>query len=148
MKKYLILLLLFSCTTSNNEEFIIEQDTVFEVGSDVSVQDIIESTIYFAFDSSNLSQQARKKLTNDANILKKNKDIYLTIEGHCDERGSREYNLALGERRAYAVTKFLVSQGVSKSRITVVSYGEEKPALLGASEKSYSANRRVEIIIN
>ena len=146
MKKYLVLLLLFSCSVHNNDQVIAKRDK--DINSDISAKKIIESTIYFSFDSSNLSQEARKKLTNDARLLKRNKDISLIIEGHCDERGSREYNLALGERRAYAVTKFLTSKGIKKSRIKVISYGEEQPALLGTNEKSYSANRRAEIVIN
>lgn len=147
MKKYLILLFLVSCkqtspilTDSNIEKPVI-------VAQAKATKNIIENTIYFSLDSSQLSKKSRNKLIIDAKLLNKNQDINIIIEGHCDERGTREYNLALGERRAYAVKNFLITQKVKKSRIKIISYGEEKPAILGSSEKAYQANRRAKIVI-
>ena len=79
------------------------------------------------------------------NALDENDSILITLSGHADERGTREYNLALGQRRAETVSDYLVLNGINKSRITVKSYGEEKPAVLGQDESSYAKNRRVEI---
>ncbi|GAB1258991.1 hypothetical protein NBRC116494_34930 [Aurantivibrio plasticivorans] len=104
----------------------------------------IDTVFYFDFDQSILKAEARSALTAHAAILKNNTDS-VRLEGHADERGTREYNMALGERRANAVRDFLVLQGVERSRIETVSYGEERPAQLGSSESAWSMNRRVEM---
>ena len=99
--------------------------------------------IYFAFDQSTVPPAAFETLRAHANYLKGNSDARVRLEGHADERGTREYNVALGERRAQAVEKFLRVQGVSASQIETVSYGEEKPAAYGHDEMSWAKNRRV-----
>lgn len=104
----------------------------------------VDTVFYFEFDQSVLSSQARAALTVHAEVLR-NEPTSVRLEGHADERGSREYNMALGERRANAVRDFLVLQGVDSSLIETVSYGEERPAQIGSSESAWSMNRRVEL---
>ncbi|MBN2420550.1 MAG: peptidoglycan-associated lipoprotein Pal [Deltaproteobacteria bacterium] len=103
--------------------------------------------IYFDYDSSELKSDAQEILTRKADWLKDNSDYKLKIEGHCDERGSTEYNLALGGRRAEAAAKFLNALGISSNRITTISYGEEKPAVEGKNEAAWSKNRRDEFVL-
>lgn len=98
--------------------------------------------IYFDFDSSDIRSDNIPVLRAHANQMVKNASKRVTIEGHCDERGSREYNMALGERRANMVKRFMVAEGVSDSQITTISYGEERPAEEGSGESSWSMNRR------
>lgn len=99
--------------------------------------------IYFAFDSSNLSKDARDVLSNNAEtLIKARPDAKITIEGHCDERGSAEYNLALGERRAKSALQYLATLGVPTERLKAISYGKEKPAVQGSDESAWAKNRR------
>lgn len=100
--------------------------------------------VYFDFDQFTLSADARDTLANNAKYLKMNDGVQVVIEGHCDERGSDEYNLALGESRAIAAKNYLVSLGVSAKRLSVISYGEEKPAVKGSTESAWAKNRRAE----
>ncbi|MBN2309031.1 MAG: peptidoglycan-associated lipoprotein Pal [Candidatus Hydrogenedentes bacterium] len=99
-------------------------------------------TIYFDFDSSALRPDARETLKQNAEIMKQLPDVIIQVEGHCDERGTQEYNLALGERRALAARDFLVKLGVSGDRIITISYGEEFPADPGHDEAAWGKNRR------
>ena len=101
-------------------------------------------TVYFDYDAFTLSPEARQTLERNAAWLKANPTVKVTVEGHCDERGSDEYNLALGERRALAVKNYLVALGVSEDRLAAVSYGEERPAVGGHDEASWARNRRGE----
>ena len=98
--------------------------------------------IFFNFNAYALRADAQKTLQAQAKWLKEQPSLSVTIEGHCDERGTREYNLALGERRANAVKSYLVALGVSANRITTISYGEERPAALGHKESAWTQNRR------
>ena len=98
--------------------------------------------IFFETDSSDLTLSARSTLENQAAWLGQYPSVGVVIEGHADERGTREYNLALGERRANSVKSYLVALGVSTSRITTVSYGKERPAVPGANEQAWQQNRR------
>ena len=100
--------------------------------------------VYFAYDQSTLSEQARAALSNNAVVLQTTPDLRVSIEGHCDDRGSDEYNLALGERRAQAVRNFLVSLGVAPERMETISYGEEMPVDKNQNEKAWAMNRRAE----
>ncbi len=100
--------------------------------------------VYFDFDQSVLKPETRSLLLQHAAYLR-TVNTPIVLEGHADERGTREYNIALGERRAQAVADFLVLQGISASRIETVSYGEERPAVVGSNETAWSRNRRVEI---
>ena len=104
----------------------------------------LESVFYFDYDQSNLTSSARAALDAQAGAQRGGSSA-IRLEGHADERGSREYNLALGERRAKAVADYLAIQGVSRARIEVVSYGEERPVSLRSDESAYSQNRRVEL---
>jgi peptidoglycan-associated lipoprotein len=95
-----------------------------------------------------LSAEARAALDTQAAWLKSHDDVNVIVQGYCDERGTREYNLALGERRANAVKQYLVSQGVEESRISTISYGKERPAVLGSNEAAWAQNRRAVTVIS
>lgn len=99
--------------------------------------------VYFDFDSSAIKSDAMNVIKAHGEYLAKHPDIKITLEGHTDERGTREYNIALGERRADAVRRVLMSQGVAASQLNVISYGEERPAKLGHDESAWRYNRRV-----
>ena len=98
--------------------------------------------VFFDFDKYNLKADARGTLEKQAAWLKKWPAVTITVEGHCDERGTREYNLALGERRANSVKDYLVALGVNPSRIKTISYGKERPVALGSNETAWAQNRR------
>ncbi len=98
--------------------------------------------VLFGYDSSELDDDDRSVLDNQAKFLNQNPSLKVTIEGHCDERGTREYNLALGEKRASAVKDYLISVGINTERISVVSYGKERPQVLGSNKAAWSMNRR------
>lgn len=102
----------------------------------------VPDRIYFDLDSSNLSDASTKVLDTQIAWLKSDPSIKVIVEGHCDERGTREYNIALGERRAVATKKYLVQGGIEDSRIRTVSYGKERPAFVGTGEAIWSKNRR------
>lgn len=108
------------------------------------VQELVLETIYFDFDSYSLTPAAQETLRAAANGMKANAAVKVQIEGHCDERGSNEYNLALGERRARAVKEFLSAEGVGNDALSTISYGEEKPAGQGTGEEAWAKNRRVD----
>jgi peptidoglycan-associated lipoprotein len=108
----------------------------------------VSENILFEFDSSALSAQARRILNNNAEYLRANSDITVTVEGHCDDRGTDTYNNALGQRRADSVREFLIGHGISTNRLVAVSYGEKRPIALGKDETSWSKNRRAQIVIN
>ena len=103
--------------------------------------------IYFDFDSANLSESARSTLTKNAGALTKETTAKIRIEGNCDERGSAEYNLALGERRANAARQYLVTLGVKSDRLSTISYGKEKPAVQESDEAALAKNRRDEFVV-
>ncbi|WP_299014484.1 peptidoglycan-associated lipoprotein Pal [uncultured Photobacterium sp.] len=101
-----------------------------------------EQTVYFKFDNAEIQPDYQEMLTAHADYLRDNSVVNVIVEGHADERGTPEYNIALGERRANAVAKYLQALGVSASQISIVSYGEEKPLVLGHSAADYAKNRR------
>ena len=103
---------------------------------------------FFDFDSAVLSSEGKATLERQASWLKQYANVTVTIEGHCDERGTREYNLALGERRAAAARNYLVSLGVPAARISSISYGKERPAVLGSDEEAWRLNRRAVTVVN
>ncbi len=103
--------------------------------------------VFFATDSSVVTSEGQATLANQASWLKSNGNVNIVVEGHADERGTREYNIALGERRATAAKNFLVSQGVPSSRISTISYGKERPAVQGNDESAWSQNRRAVTVI-
>ena len=102
----------------------------------------VPDRVFFATNKSNLTTAARDTLRKQATWLRKNKKINITVEGHADERGTREYNLALGERRANAAKDYLMTYGVSGKRISVISYGKERPVDSGSNPLAWSKNRR------
>ena len=113
-------------------------DLIAQAGSD---------TIHFDTDSSDISADDQAVLTKQAAWLAKYPNVNATIEGHCDERGTREYNLALGDRRANAAKNFLVNAGVAASRLSVISYGKERPVATGSDEASWAQNRRAVTVV-
>jgi len=102
----------------------------------------VGSTVYFDYDQSSLTSEAQATLDRQAAFLKASPSFRLVIEGHCDERGTREYNLALGDRRASAVRDYLVAKGINASRLSTISYGKERPSVGGSNDTSYALNRR------
>jgi peptidoglycan-associated lipoprotein len=100
------------------------------------------SKVFFSYDSSSISHEAQQTLMRQAKWLKDHPTINVIIAGHCDERGTREYNIALGERRANAVKGFLAHHGVDSKRIETISYGKERPEVIGDNEAAWSKNRR------
>lgn len=129
---------------SNNSD----SDSVLEVNgdSDSNRAGAIQ-TVYFAFNSSQIGSDTRAALDANAEYLLENKGVHVQVEGHCDERGGVEYNLALGERRARAVKRYLTSMGVSSSRISTVSYGKERPIEFGHNESAWARNRRANFVV-
>ncbi len=104
-------------------------------------------TVYFGFDSSNLEGDTKDAVKANADYLKANANVDVQVEGHCDERGGRQYNLALGERRAKAVRDYLVALGVESKRISTISYGNERPKAEGNDESAWSQNRRANFVV-
>ncbi|MGE0525807.1 MAG: peptidoglycan-associated lipoprotein Pal [Bdellovibrionales bacterium] len=103
-------------------------------------------SVHFDYDSSTLTTEARRQLAENAEWIKSNANATIQIEGHTDSRGSVEYNLALGERRAKSVKSYLSSLGIDSKRMTIISYGEEKPIATGDSEDAYQKNRRANFV--
>ena len=150
----IVLIFLASCSSMKVTEEKVYSDNVKTVeASTANIENInyetkavfASATIYFEFDRSNLTSKSIQTLKSALNALIENSSINISLAGHADERGTREYNLALGQRRAEAVSDYLILNGIDKSRITVMSYGEERPAAFGQDEMSYAKNRRVEI---
>ena len=104
--------------------------------------------VLFAFDKSDISPEAKAILTRQAAFMTKYPSATFTIEGHCDQRGTREYNLALGERRATSAKNGLVALGVAAGRLQTISYGKERPAVVGDNEAAYAQNRRAVTVVN
>ncbi len=113
-----------------------------KMGSQEDLVVNVGDRVFFDFDKYNLGSESRRVLEKQAIWLKKYRLITITIEGHCDERGTREYNLALGERRANSAKDYLVALGVGADRIRTISYGKERPVALGSNEAAWAQNRR------
>jgi len=124
------------------------QEAPKKVEQDLSVPSNLRfETVFFDYDKSNIRSDQRSILNRNAELLMKYKTVRVQIEGHCDERGTNEYNLALGQRRADASKQYLVEYGVSSSRVTTISYGEERPLDRGHNETAWGKNRRSEFVI-
>ena len=108
----------------------------------------VGNSVYFGFDSSELTSKAQAILDRQAAFLNVNPTMVVIIEGHADERGTREYNLALGDRRAVAVRDYLLAKGLNAARVRTVSYGKERPAVSGSNEGSWEVNRRAATVLN
>jgi peptidoglycan-associated lipoprotein len=126
----------------------------FDPDKEISVEQLQElarqnlRTVFFAYDSFDLTSSSQTTLQENARWLKAYPDLAIVIEGHCDERGTIEYNLALGEKRANTVRDYLTTLGVNRSRIRVVTYGEERPIAEGHQESAWSRNRRAEFKVD
>ncbi len=116
-------------------------------GSAASAREVLTEIVYFEYDSAQLSPEAEDRLREKAGIMRANPSIRLRIEGHADERGSTEYNLALGQARAESVRRFLYGYGISMERLTTISYGKERPLVEGAHEVAWARNRRAEFVL-
>ena len=132
-------------TTSTSKSADVKKKSSLFASKEASASDKLISVgdrVLFDYDSAELSSEAKLVLDKQSRFLRANSDLTFTIEGHCDERGTREYNLALGEQRATAVRDYLVIEGIDADRLRVISYGKEKPAVVGSNDMSWSKNRR------
>tara|TARA_B100001146_G_C15843366_1_gene290180 strand:- start:72 stop:506 length:435 start_codon:yes stop_codon:yes gene_type:complete len=143
------MILFSSCSSLQITEESISDQSVAGVRvppKSASTQAVLaNATIYFEYDQYNLTSKSIQALKGVVSVMKKNKKITLSIEGHADERGTREYNLALGQRRSESVAGYLIANGIKRNSLITKSYGEERPLSLGSNEVSWSKNRRVEI---
>ena len=130
---------------------LFEDDSIQEkviAAREAAEEKFVNENIHFSFNSALLSDRARQKLNSKAGYLHSHPDIKITIEGHCDDRGTNIYNLALGEKRALSVKRFLVALGIGPDRLDTVTYGEERPITMGHNETSWAKNRRAQFVIN
>jgi peptidoglycan-associated lipoprotein len=134
----------FGSEAGDLEETDITASELEGAGTDLAWAEGQLETVYFEFDRASLTEQARAALDRNAAFLTANLGLNVRIEGHCDERGTIEYNLALGDRRASSAKEYLVQRGVAAERLEVVSYGEERPADPGRNEAAWARNRRAE----
>ncbi len=125
-------------SASNAETQMSPADKLAQVGN----------TVFFGFDSAELSAEAQGTLDRQAAFLNVNPTLMIVVEGHADERGTREYNLALGDRRAVAVRDYLLAKGLNSARVRTVSYGKERPAVVGSNEDAWAKNRRAATVLN
>ena len=143
-----------SCSTTNNTEESVYNSTVSSVEVSVAEDSVVSydekpittnAVVYFDFDKFTLSTKSIQTLKSVVRAMNENPNMPITISGHADERGTREYNLALGQRRGDAVKDYLLLNGINDNRVTVKSFGEEYPLVTGSNEASWSKNRRAEI---
>jgi len=146
-------LLVAACARSDQPQTSLDQPTAggagagavganYAPGSQQALAAEAGDTVYFAFDSSVLREPSRAVLRQQARWLEQNPNVRVTVAGHADERGTREYNLALGARRAEAVRRYLVGLGIAPNRLDTISYGEERPAVAGSNDQAWAQNRR------
>ena len=119
-----------------------------EPGSQEDLIVNVGDRVFFGYDSAELDSDAQELLQDQVAWLKQHSSVNVSIEGHCDERGTREYNLALGEKRAQSVKNYLISLGISSDRVTTISYGKERPAVIGSNDGAWAQNRRSVTIVN
>jgi peptidoglycan-associated lipoprotein len=117
-------------------------------GSQQDLEASAGDRVFFAFDRADITPESQEILTRQADWLRRYPNVTVTIEGHCDERGTREYNLALGERRAQAAKNVLVAAGIPASRISTISYGKERPIVVGSNEEAWAQNRVAVTTVN
>ena len=133
-----------SSDTSDSES----QSTIIDPGSQEDLIVNVGDRVFFNYDSSDLDGDAQELLQDQVAWLKQYSDVSIIVEGHCDERGTREYNLALGEKRAQSVKNYLISLGISSDRVSTISYGKERPAVVGSNDGAWSQNRRSVTLVN
>ena len=163
-----MVLFVAACATTPKDSADSSGSGSSDSGSDVSSEGIITETsgtgivsgsqedlivnvgdrVFFGYDSSDLDSDALELLQDQVAWLKQNSEVSVTIEGHCDERGTREYNLALGEKRAQAVKNYLIGLGINPDRVSTISYGKERPAVVGSNDGAWAQNRRSVTIVN
>jgi len=163
-----IILFVAACATTPKDSADSSGSGSSSTGSDVSSEGTITETsgsgivsgsqedlivnvgdrVFFGYDSSDLDSDALELLQDQVAWLKQNSNVSVTIEGHCDERGTREYNLALGEKRAQAVKNYLIGLGINPDRVSTISYGKERPAVVGSNDGAWAQNRRSVTIVN
>ena len=130
------------CSNEQQASTSATASTTVTPGSAADFSQNVGDRVYFQTDESTLRDDARQTLNRQAEWLKKYTNYQITVAGHCDERGTREYNLALGERRANAARQYLVAQGIPAARIKTISYGKERPDPAGSDEQAWALNRR------
>jgi len=146
----LLTLLFFNACSSLQvtEEAVADQSVagVTLTSKSIAAQAVLaNAVVYFEYDQFNLTAKSIQALKGVNQLMKKNSKMTISIEGHADERGTREYNLALGQRRAESVANYLIANGIKRNRLIAKSYGEERPLSLGSNDAAWSKNRRVEI---
>ena len=141
-----------SSDVSSGEEGTITETSpdsaTIEPGSQEDLIVNVGDRVFFGYDSSELDSDAKELLQDQVAWLKQYPAVSVTVEGHCDERGTREYNLALGEKRAQAVKNYLLSLGIPSERVSAISYGKERPAVVGSNDNAWSQNRRSVTLVN
>ena len=146
-----------SSSSSSSDVSSSEEGTITETSPESasitpgSQEDLIVNVgdrVFFNYDSSDLDSDAQELLQDQVAWLKQYSDVSVIVEGHCDERGTREYNLALGEKRAQSVKNYLISLGISSDRISTISYGKERPAVVGSNDGAWAQNRRSVTVVN
>jgi peptidoglycan-associated lipoprotein len=151
---FIFVFLISSCSSINVTEEVVYDGGISTVEASIMEESSLDyetraiftnATVYFEFDKFNLNSKSLQTLKSAVAAMKDNSSIKITISGHADERGTREYNLALGQRRAESVRDYLAINGINANRVTVKSYGEERPLSDGSDETSYAKNRRAEI---
>ena len=152
LKKYLIIVLagiaLSACATTKKQSGQMTGDVYTGTDTVEYLASGVKDRVFFATNKSTLTTASRDTLRKQAAWMRKNKKITVTVEGHADERGTREYNLALGEKRAQAVKNYLISMGVSSENVSTISYGKERPAVVGSNDGAWSQNRRSVTTVN
>ena len=151
---FIFVFLISSCSSINVTEEVVYDGGISTVEASIREESSLDyetraiftnATVYFEFDKFNLNSKSLQTLKSAVAAMKDNSSIKITISGHADERGTREYNLALGQRRAESIRDYLAINGINANRVTVKSYGEERPLSDGSDETSYAKNRRAEI---
>ena len=141
-----------STSTSSDVSSSAESETTesasIEPGSQEDLIVNVGDRVFFNYDSAELDTDAQELLQDQVAWLKQYSDVSVIIEGHCDERGTREYNLALGEKRAQSVKNYLINLGISADRVSKISYGKERPAVVGSNDGAWAQNRRSVTIVN
>ena len=137
-----------SSDVSSSAETETTESASIEPGSQEDLIVNVGDRVFFNYDSAELDTDAQELLQDQVAWLKQYSDVSVIIEGHCDERGTREYNLALGEKRAQSVKNYIINLGISANRVSTISYGKERPAVVGSNDGAWAQNRRSVTIVN
>lgn len=137
-----------SSDVSSSQSDTSSDSATIQPGSQEDLIVNVGDRVFFNYDSSDLDSDAQELLQDQVVWLKQYSDIAVIVEGHCDERGTREYNLALGEKRAQSVKNYLISLGISSDRVSTISYGKERPSVVGSNDGAWAQNRRSVTIVN